>query len=160
MTSEMRTLLIRGARLVDPSANLDRVSDLRIENGRIAAAGEIDTGQSVTVLDGSGLILAPGFVDLHCHLREPGQEYKRRSRQELKPPHAAGLRPFAACPTRSPPSTHVRSWSISSEWRESAGSSEYCRSVQSPVGVKEKSWRRWASWLKRVWSDSATMAAR
>ncbi|MGH2636928.1 MAG: dihydroorotase [Actinomycetota bacterium] len=63
---------ITGARIVDPSRERDEVADVLIEDGRIAAPDASAAG--ATELDGDGLVLAPGFVDLHTHLREPGRE--------------------------------------------------------------------------------------
>ena len=67
---------IRGGRVLDPSANLDEPGDVLIEDGRIAAVGSgLDAGDA-EVIEAKGGWIAPGFVDLHAHLREPGQEYK------------------------------------------------------------------------------------
>jgi dihydroorotase len=67
-------LWIRGARVVDPAASRDEVADVVVDDGRIAPAGASTAG--ATVLDADGLVLAPGLVDLHTHLREPGREDK------------------------------------------------------------------------------------
>ncbi len=82
MSTEIISLLIRGGRIIDPSQGIDQVGDLLIADGKIApAGGEIPTviaskaKQSQTV-DATGLVICPGFVDLHCHLREPGLEDK------------------------------------------------------------------------------------
>ena len=70
-------LLIKGGRVVDPSQGLDAVMDVLIENEQIAALGEHLTADDVTeVIEADGLVVAPGLVDLHVHLREPGQEAK------------------------------------------------------------------------------------
>jgi len=69
-------MLIRGGRILDPSEDRDEAGDVLIEAGTIS---EIAAGLDVPgaeVLDAKGAWVAPGFVDLHCHLREPGQEYK------------------------------------------------------------------------------------
>ena len=67
---------IRGGRVLDPSANRDEYGDVLIEDGRIAAVGaDLQIGDA-EVIDADGAWIAPGFVDLHTHLREPGQEYK------------------------------------------------------------------------------------
>lgn len=66
-------LWIRGARIVDPAAGRDEVGDVVVEDGRVAAA---DATSGATVLDAGGLVMAPGLVDLHTHLREPGREDK------------------------------------------------------------------------------------
>ena len=75
MRSVSRTL-IRGARILDPSCEYDEVADLQIAERRIEAVGpSLPTGEG-EIVEAEGLWLAPGFVDLHAHLREPGQEYK------------------------------------------------------------------------------------
>jgi dihydroorotase len=67
---------IRGGRILDPSAGRDEHGDVLIEDGRIAAVGaDLQVGDA-EVIDADGAWIAPGFVDLHSHLREPGQEYK------------------------------------------------------------------------------------
>ena len=77
----MASLLIRGGRVVDPSQSLDRVDDLLIRDGRVVAIGSATIGQLAggavvadEVLDATGLIVTPGLVDMHVHLREPGRE--------------------------------------------------------------------------------------
>jgi dihydroorotase len=73
----VKRLLIRNGRVVDPSQGLDQGLDLLIENGAVAALGErLDPPNKTKVLDAAGLVVAPGFIDLHAHLREPGFEYK------------------------------------------------------------------------------------
>jgi dihydroorotase len=67
---------IRGGRVLDPSAELDAELDVLIEDGRIAAVGEDLSPTGAERLDASGCWVVPGLVDLHTHLREPGQEYK------------------------------------------------------------------------------------
>jgi dihydroorotase len=65
-------LLLRGARVVDPATGRDEIADVGVADGRIAA----EVGAGATVLDCDGLALAPGLVDLHTHLRQPGREDK------------------------------------------------------------------------------------
>ncbi len=70
-----RDLLLRGGRLVDPSQGLDAVGDLLLRDGRVAACGgSIGTPDGAEVIDCTGLIVAPGLIDVHIHLREPGRE--------------------------------------------------------------------------------------
>lgn len=64
--------VLRGARVVDPASGRDEVADVAVDDGRIAA----EAGPGATVLDCGGLVLAPGLVDLHTHLRQPGREDK------------------------------------------------------------------------------------
>ncbi len=72
----MSRLRISGARILDPASGRDELGSLDVEDGRIVAVGREASGVPDEVLEANGLWLAPGFVDLHTHLREPGQEYK------------------------------------------------------------------------------------
>jgi dihydroorotase len=68
---------IRGGRVLDPASGRDGRGDVLIEDGRIAAVADaLESVADAEVVDAQGLWVAPGFVDLHAHLREPGQEYK------------------------------------------------------------------------------------
>jgi dihydroorotase len=69
-------ILLRGGRLLDPASGRDERGDLLIEGETISACGPGLAAAGAQVIDVSGCWVAPGFVDLHCHLREPGQEYK------------------------------------------------------------------------------------
>jgi dihydroorotase len=73
----VKPLLIRNGRVVDPSQGLDQGMDVLLEDGHVAATGErLETPADAEILDAAGLVVAPGFIDLHTHLREPGFEYK------------------------------------------------------------------------------------
>ena len=76
-------ILIKNARVIDPASGLDQKMDLLVERGKIAEMrpgipeGERKRGSgSEEVIDGTGKVLGPGWIDMHCHLREPGYEYK------------------------------------------------------------------------------------
>ncbi|MFQ5880411.1 MAG: dihydroorotase, partial [Dehalococcoidia bacterium] len=68
------SLLIGGGRVIDPANGVDMTGDVLIRDGRIAAVGR-DLQAEEAVLEARGLVVCPGFVDLHCHLREPGFEH-------------------------------------------------------------------------------------
>ncbi len=72
----MTRLLVRGGRILDPASGRDEAGDVLVEDGRIAAVGPGLDVRGAEILDVEGGRIAPGFVDLHAHLREPGQEYK------------------------------------------------------------------------------------
>jgi dihydroorotase len=69
-------LLIKNGRVLDPSQNIDRIADVLIEDGKIAAIEPSLKNSTVEVLDAEGLVVAPGLLDIHVHGRTPGQEYK------------------------------------------------------------------------------------
>lgn len=69
-------LLIRGARVIDPSSGADRATDLLLDDGRIQAIDHPLSPQGYKVIEAHGLVIAPGLVDMHVHLRDPGQTHK------------------------------------------------------------------------------------
>src|ERR1700693_3017208 len=76
--SNSGSLSIRGGRLIDPAARIDALMDVLLHDGRVAeiALPNKIRGGADDKFDARGLIVAPGFIDLHVHLREPGQGYK------------------------------------------------------------------------------------
>jgi dihydroorotase len=71
------SLLIKNGRVIDPAASVDAVQDVLLKGDRIERVGKnLAVPDSTAVLDATGKIVCPGFIDLHVHLREPGQEYK------------------------------------------------------------------------------------
>ena len=67
-------ILIRGGHVIDPANNVSAALDVLIEGGKIAAVGEGLSADGARVIDAAGRVVAPGFIDLHCHLRDPGLE--------------------------------------------------------------------------------------
>ena len=94
-------MLIRGARLLDPSDGTDRVGDLLIVDGRIARAGEVP--QDCRIVSGDGLIACPGLIDLHCHLREPGYEDKETILTGAQAAARGGFTTICCMPNTNPP---------------------------------------------------------
>ena len=73
----MKSYLIKNGHLIDPANRIDEKMDLRISEGKITdVQKELAPGENEEVIDAQGMVVAPGFIDLHCHLREPGQEAK------------------------------------------------------------------------------------
>ena len=103
---ETDSILIRHARIVDPSRQLDRVGDILIGSGEITAAGRLGPDRipnGCRVIDGTGLVASPGFIDLHCHLREPGFEYKETIAAGSKAAAKGGFTTLCAMPNTDPP---------------------------------------------------------
>ena len=72
----MSSVLIKNGRVIDPANRRDEVSDLLILDGKIAPLSDLGTRANVETIDATGLIVSPGLIDLHVHLREPGQSAK------------------------------------------------------------------------------------
>jgi dihydroorotase len=98
----MSELLIQGGRVIDPSQEMDRKADVLIRDGRIAAFGENLASNGAERLDASGCVVAPGFIDLHCHLREPGKEYAETIESGGKAAAAGGFTSVLAMPNTRP----------------------------------------------------------
>jgi len=100
----MTTLVIRGGHLIDPSAGVDALKDILLKDGRvaeIAAPGKLKSANGAEVLDATGLTVAPGLVDIHVHLREPGQATRRPLPPARLPLPRAALPQWPPCPTQS-----------------------------------------------------------
>lgn len=103
----MRTrysLLIRGGRLIDPAAGLDAPMDLLLRDGRVAQVAEPDEirGSADEIINASGMIVAPGFIDLHVHLRQPGQSHKETIATGTAAAVAGGFTSVCAMPNTVP----------------------------------------------------------
>jgi dihydroorotase len=98
----MTRLLIQNGRVIDPSQGLDRVMNLLVEEGRIAAY-EAQPGGGETVLDASGKIVAPGLIDMHVQLREPGREEDETIASGTAAALAGGFTSIACLPNTEPP---------------------------------------------------------
>lgn len=97
-------LWIHGGRVVDPSQDLDGPADLLLENGRIAAVGPgLERPEDARPIDAGGLVVAPGFIDLHVHFREPGGEHKETIATGARAAVAGGFTTVWTMPNTDPP---------------------------------------------------------
>ena len=95
-------LVVRGARVIDPAGGIDAVLDVRIDAGTIAAVGESVDANGHRVVDGTGLVLAPAFVDPHVHLRTPGREDEETIASGTAAAAAGGYCAILAMPNTDP----------------------------------------------------------
>ena len=97
-------LLIKGARIIDPSQQVDKAADLLIEDGKILQIGQNlnGAGKDAQTLDLKGRLLVPGLIDMHTHLREPGFEYKETIRSGSLAAVAGGFTSIACMPNTNP----------------------------------------------------------
>jgi len=101
----MTAIAIRGGHLIDPGAGVDGLKDVLLKDGRvaeIAAPGKLKQANGAQVLDAAGLVVAPGLVDIHVHLREPGQGYKETIATGTAAAAAGGFTSVAAMPNTIP----------------------------------------------------------
>jgi dihydroorotase len=99
----MRPLLLRGGRVIDPSRGLDQSADLLIQDGKIASVGAgLGTPDGAEVRELHGAVVAPGLVDLHVHLREPGNEDVETIATGARAAAAGGFTAVCAMPNTDP----------------------------------------------------------
>jgi dihydroorotase len=103
----MGGVLFRGARLVDPAAGYDDTADVLVEDSLVAQVGsKLDAGRA-EVLDCDGLVVAPGLVDLHAHLREPGREDVETVESGSRAAALGGYTAVCAMPNTDPVADHL-----------------------------------------------------
>jgi dihydroorotase len=111
----MTALVIRGGQLIDPAAGVDGIKDILLKDGKvaeIAAPGKLKLANGAETLDAKGLVVAPGLIDIHVHLREPGQGYKETIATGTAAAAAGGFTAVAAMPNTIPvnDSAEVTRW--------------------------------------------------
>ena len=95
-------LLLKGGRVVDPSRKVDEVLDVALEDGKVVEIGPRLAARGGEVLEVKGLVVSPGFIDLHTHLREPGQEDKETIASGTRAAAAGGFTAVCAMPDTVP----------------------------------------------------------
>src|SRR6478735_9959658 len=95
-------IVIRNGRVIDPSTNTDRIADVLIVDGRIAAVGPNLSVPDAEEYDATGMIVAPGFIDMHVHLREPGFEHAETIESGSRAAAAGGFTSICCMPNTKP----------------------------------------------------------
>jgi dihydroorotase len=118
----MSDVLILNGRVIDPASGLDEARDLLLRDGKIVAAdkpGSLKNIEAAEIIDASGLVVAPGLVDVHVHLREPGQTYKETIATGTTAAAAGGFTTVVAMPNTLPVNDSVASleWMLAPERR-------------------------------------------
>src|ERR1043165_5915324 len=102
----MTRILLKGGRVVDPSQKMDSTCDVLVAEGRIEACGprvaHEATAPDIQVIECDGLVVSPGFVDVHCHLREPGREDVETIATGARAAAAGGFTAVCAMPNTQP----------------------------------------------------------
>ena len=100
--NQATALVLRNGRVLDPANGLDMVADVLLRDGVVAAVGAALSADEAESFDASGLVVTPGFIDLHTHLREPGQEYKETIASGTAAAAHGGFTTVCAMPNTDP----------------------------------------------------------
>jgi len=96
-------MLIRGGRVIDPSQGIDENLDVLVEEGMIKELGKgLKAGKETKTIEAAGLLVTPGLIDMHVHLREPGQEWKEDIATGTRAAAAGGFTSVACMPNTKP----------------------------------------------------------
>ena len=98
----MSSLLIKGGRVIDPASGFDAIADVLVRDGKTEAVGTGLAAEGVAVLDAKGAIVAPGFIDMHVHLREPGIEHAETIETGARAAAAGGFTTICCMPNTMP----------------------------------------------------------
>ncbi len=96
-------ILLKGGRLIDPASGRDESLDIHLIDGRIEKIGKAISVHTAQVIELGGKVVAPGFIDMHVHLREPGHEYKETIQTGCAAAAAGGFTAVCCMPNTSPP---------------------------------------------------------
>src|SRR6266436_6618712 len=98
----MAAIVIKNGRVIDPASGHDAIADLWIENGAIRGVGSNLAPPGAEEFDATGLIVAPGFIDMHVHLREPGFEHAETIESGARAAAAGGFTSICPMPNTDP----------------------------------------------------------
>src|SRR5215831_18725089 len=101
------SLLLGGGRVIDPSQSLDELADVLVVDGKVEAIGarvrgDVSPQDGLETIDCTGLVVSPGFIDVHCHLREPGREEVETIATGARAAAAGGFTAVCAMPNTDP----------------------------------------------------------
>ncbi len=104
----MTSILIASGRIIDPAEGVDMVGNVLIEDGRVVRVeADITPPEGARVIDAAGMVVCPGFIDVHCHLRDPGLEYKETIATGTRAAAKGGFTTVCAMPNTEP-TMHTR----------------------------------------------------
>ena len=104
----MSLMVISGGRIIDPAQGVDMVGDVLVEDGRVARVERgIAPPEGAQIIDAGGMVVCPGFIDIHCHLRDPGLEYKETIATGTRAAAKGGFTTVCAMPNTEP-TMHTR----------------------------------------------------
>jgi dihydroorotase len=119
MSAKTRSLLIKNGRVIDPASNVDTEMDLLLRDGKVAEVARKGKtrGSADESFDARGMVVAPGFIDMHVHLREPGQAHKETIATGTRAAAAGGFTSVCAMPNTTPvnDSAEITAWMLSPE---------------------------------------------
>ncbi|MEO0184598.1 MAG: dihydroorotase [candidate division WOR-3 bacterium] len=99
----MSSILVKNGRVIDPKSRFDRVADVLIEGNKIQKIDRNIKFENIKIIDASGMIISPGLIDLHCHLRDPGRPDEETIESGCRAAVAGGFTTICCMPNTEPP---------------------------------------------------------
>ena len=132
--SRKSLIKIKGGRIIDPG-HMDEIADILIEGDRIKKIGSVPDGSASLVIDADGKIVAPGLIDMHTHLREPGHEYKETIASGCRAAVAGGFTTICCMPNTSPVNDNRQVTEFIIRQAQKAGLARVCPVAAISVGL-------------------------
>src|SRR5262244_3101024 len=134
------SIVIKNGRVIDPSSNTDQIADVLIVEGKIAGVAPKLSSPKAEVFDATGMIVAPGFIDMHVHLREPGFEHAETIESGSRAAAAGGFTSICCMPNTLPVNDNATVTSYIIERARQCAAVNVFPLAPSPRTARAKSW--------------------
>ena len=142
----MTDLLIKNGRIIDPANGIDGKGDVLVRGGKIAEVGRVSVDGATEVIDARNLLVVPGLIDMHVHLREPGDEEEETIASGAAAAVAGGFTSVVCMPNTDPAIDNEATVDFVYRQAAKAGKANVFPAGAITKGRRARNWRRWDRW--------------